>query len=56
MTDHTKEPWAVKGRDLRNNVVITAADVGAVCIVIEGETAEYDARRIVACVNACAGG
>lgn len=54
---HTKEPWQVyPGRTNRKNIVIENIHGDCVALVMESEDVdEADARRIVACVNACAG-
>lgn len=54
--EHTKEPWAIERK--QNGAIIKAigplrADEYAGSAWLEVE--EEDARRIVACVNACAG-
>lgn len=62
---HTKEPWAIS-RDQRqgyewNNHIVSASDPNqAICFMThdntpDNEEGEANARRIVACVNACAG-
>jgi hypothetical protein len=54
---HTKEPWAVH-QDASGDLFISAVEDGKWVAEIgcPGEDgAEQDARRIVACVNACAG-
>lgn len=54
---YTKEPWVVaKGRTHNNNLVIEDSCGECIALVMEGGiNDEEDARRIVACVNACAG-
>lgn len=51
MSEHTKEPWGI-GRNGDNGIEITSNN--GMYFVAE-VTDEDDARRIVACVNACAG-
>jgi hypothetical protein len=62
---HTKEPWAID-RDFRpgmewNNHIVYLRDINqTICFMThdntpENEEGEANARRIVACVNACAG-
>lgn len=53
MSEHTKEPWRVE----RTGVYSDAGKcvMGAVCGDPIRATSEANARRIVACVNACAG-
>jgi hypothetical protein len=46
---HTKEPWEV--REVDGAIIIAGKDG----FVLDGENEKVDARRIVACVNACAG-
>ena len=53
--DHTAEPWAVR-RDVAG--LVTGGFRGATvadCRMVQGERGTANARRIVACVNACAG-
>ncbi|HYD33091.1 MAG TPA: hypothetical protein VEA39_00855 [Methylophilaceae bacterium] len=56
---HTQEPWIVTGSE---RVKYVEARVGggmlqeiASCMIVEHGNHEANARRIVACVNACAG-
>ena len=51
---HTPEPWAVKGATIRTADGI-GIDVIATMQVSNQPFWDEDARRIVACVNACAG-
>lgn len=51
---HTPEPWAVKGAAIRTADGI-GIDVIATMQVSNQPFWDEDARRIVACVNACAG-
>lgn len=51
---HTAEPWAVKGATIRTADGI-GIDVIATMQVSNQPFWDEDARRIVACVNACAG-
>ncbi len=60
MSEHTKEPWMVA--DMTEWLTIGGVDIGAVCRIkneVSGkplsEEDRANARRIVACVNACAG-
>jgi hypothetical protein len=57
MMEHTKEPWFVEGSDVAA-MVDQYPTVIADCLNhanAERFNAEANARRIVACVNACAG-
>lgn len=53
---HTPEPWCAHtdGRVEHNNVTHFVTDAGA-GLITYGHLSEANARRIVACVNACAG-
>lgn len=59
MSTHTKEPWIVTGGE---RIKYVEARIGngmlqeiASCMIVEHGNHEENARRIVACVNACAG-
>ena len=59
---HTKEPWIIGGTVLdeyEDYVRAIEDDIGAIiattCINGEFHTRDANAKRIVACVNACAG-
>lgn len=54
MTEHTKEPWAHRnGRIYQaDRDVLTIANIARAS---DGDYSENNARRIVACVNACEG-
>jgi len=53
---HTKEPWKVSSR--RATFIINPnsayTEVIAQCYFLDNKTEEENAKRIVACVNACA--
>lgn len=49
---HTKEPWIYELPDADHEGIIIGRRGGA---VVDGEFSDDNARRIVACVNACAG-
>lgn len=56
MSEHTKEPWALDDTD--DGLVLEGherwpMDEEYICLLID--ISKSDARRIVACVNACAG-
>lgn len=65
MSEHTKEPWRLRGYDIDDDVTgdsfIYDGYGDLVCIVQwapdpqDNAEAKANARRIVACVNACAG-
>lgn len=65
MNEHTKEPWAVDpdnrdGMEWNNHIVSEKNPHLRICFMAhdgtnENATGEANARRIVACVNACAG-
>lgn len=62
MSEHTPEPWAVTDRNEIGDRYIGPAHghpYAAICVTgippFLGNEAEANARRIVACVNACAG-
>ncbi len=54
---HTKEPWKVSSR--RATFIINPnsayTEVIAQCYFLDNKTEEENAKRIVACVNACEG-
>ena len=50
--EHTKEPWVFGSR---GQIIGSAGRGDTVCIMIDEEIIEANSRRIVACVNACAG-
>lgn len=50
---HTKEPWIQNHDDILASG--DPADIIAECAWTDGMNAHCNARRIVACVNACAG-
>lgn len=52
MSEHTKEPWIYECGDANHLGIIIGRHGGE---VVDGEFSEANARRIVACVNACAG-
>lgn len=52
--NHTEEPWAF-GTERTTVIPITGANGKTVVSVRYGPTDLCDARRIIACVNACAG-
>ena len=52
MSEHTKEPWIFDAPDADFSGIIIGRHGGE---VVDGEFTEANARRIVACVNACAG-
>jgi hypothetical protein len=52
MSGHTKEPWVYACGDAEHLGIIIGRHGGE---VVDGEFSEANARRIVACVNACAG-
>ena len=55
-TEHTKEPWNVGENDAAGNFIIEDSRSQIVCIVgDEDQDNAANARRIVACVNACEG-
>lgn len=49
---HTPEPWIFEAPDADHEGIIIGRRGGA---VVDGDFTEANARRIVACVNACAG-
>ena len=64
MSEHTKEPWITVETELdvieitnadRNGLVVPIAKVSTGYVKQVGIEQEANARRIVACVNACAG-
>jgi hypothetical protein len=65
MAEHTKEPWLVIDADNHHGTYIENSDGDTICDLyvmdrvaqkpIEQDNAENNARRIVACVNACVG-
>ncbi len=66
MSEHTKEPWAYEAKPVRNGYVfVIESDMISIgcCYgstnpmwdVCGARNGEANARRIVACVNACAG-
>ncbi len=65
MSEHTKEPWAIDpddrlGMEWNNHIVSVANPDRTICFMSHDGTAENiefqaNARRIVYCVNACAG-
>lgn len=57
MSEHTKEPWHLFGKDLHvmGNDWSDAANRGIPHAQWTHNCSPEDARRIVACVNACAG-
>lgn len=65
MSEHTKEPWAIDpddrlGMEWNNHIVSVANPDRTICFMSHDGTSENiecqaNARRIVACVNACAG-
>lgn len=65
MTQHTKEPWAVDtdnrdGMEWNNHIVSLKSPHLRICFMAHDGTdenvrGEANARRIVVCVNACAG-
>ena len=54
-TEHTPEPWATNGTRIESEHSHGWANDGWIIAGLEGPDAEANARRIVACVNACAG-
>jgi hypothetical protein len=54
MNEHTKEPWRVEYMGSDEADVIGADDTSIICRST-GYMSDINARRIVACVNACAG-
>lgn len=54
MTQHTKEPWRIEPATKKDNWRIIGAN-GQVISTFSGNMDMENARRIVACVNACAG-
>ena len=58
MINHTKEPW-VEGQDEDGDIVFASQFIDVVADTSrddgDRQTAFANARRIVACVNACAG-
>ncbi len=54
MTDHSPEPWKYFGEDARGHYSIFA-DNGWAVLGNRSVPSGDDLRRIVACVNACAG-
>ena len=52
MSEHTKEPWVFRMADKYHEGTISGKHGGT---VVNGHFSEDNARRIVACVNACAG-
>lgn len=50
---HTAEPWMMINSD--NKLIIVAQDERCLADVIKWEEGKFNAKRIVACVNACAG-
>lgn len=55
MSEHTKEPWAFNGARIESRDEHGWANDGWIAALCEGPEAIANARRIVACVNACAG-
>ncbi len=53
-TKHTPEPWKVK-EDKMAGLLAWDIDSNSGLITFESLISQEDARRIVACVNACAG-
>lgn len=53
MSDHTKEPWGVNV--CTDGEILLCGSHGRLILQDEDTNAISDARRIVACVNACAG-
>ena len=54
--NHTPEPWRVApGADYQSGLTVDAGARGYVCDTGLGDEPLANARRIVACVNACAG-
>lgn len=54
-TEHTPEPWATNGTRIESEHSHGWANDGWIIAGLEGPDAEANARRIVACVNVCAG-
>jgi hypothetical protein len=54
-TEHTPEPWATNGTRIESENNHGWVNDGWIIAGLEGPDAEANARRIVACVNACAG-
>ena len=54
-TEHTPEPWATNGTRIESEHSHGWANDGWIIAGLEGPDAEANARRIVACVNTCAG-
>ena len=54
---HTKEPWKVSSRiaTFITNPNSAYTEVIAQCYFLDNKKEEENAKRIVACVNACAG-
>ena len=54
---HTKEPWKVSSRRETFIINLNSAytEVIAQCYFLDNKTEEENAKRIVACVNACEG-
>jgi len=52
MSEHTREPWIASGRNQNNTIDIWSMDCRH---FVAAEATDANARRIVACVNACAG-
>ena len=52
MSEHTLEPWFYTGSDIWN---LVPDNNGEATQNLIANASENDARRIVACVNACAG-
>jgi hypothetical protein len=56
--EHTKEPWEVKTVPNTDQTYFIQSKIGTIASVKNGygwQEVEANARRIVACVNACAG-
>ncbi len=55
MSEHTKEPWTTSGSGIR--MIIRGDDLMIVAVRhrVNADIHEANFRRIVACVNACAG-
>jgi hypothetical protein len=52
---HTPEPWALNGLRIESKEEHGWANGGWIIAEVFGDDASANARRVVACVNACAG-
>lgn len=55
MSQHTPEPWVVNGSHIESENEHGWVNDGWIIADLSGSQIEANARRIVACVNACAG-